>query len=114
MGSGADRQEGCKLNPLSTAHVYGNNRCIHCGEVGLKRPETKQAPKCHGKPPIDVALFVKAVKAHGEMLNSYVRVLGMVAENKQREALGQSMAFSYEDFAERADLIKNNVSELNL
>jgi len=48
------------------------------------------------------------------MLNSYVRVLGMVAENKQREALGQSMAFSYEDFAERADLIKNNVSELNL
>ena len=38
------------------------------------------------------------------MLQAEIEMNGMIAENKQREALGQSMAYSEQDFL---DLIKS-------
>lgn len=46
------------------------------------------------------------------VLAAHARVQGMVAENHQREALGQSMAYTAADFSAEAEYIEELAREI--
>jgi hypothetical protein len=59
--------------------------------------------------PSDYAVVVEHL---GRILAANARILGMQAENMQRQAVGQSMAFVEKDFACEAHIIECSVNYL--
>lgn len=56
--------------------------------------------------------LIKALQAFGHILAENARVQGMVAENMQRQACDQSMAYSEDSFATSAEIMESWINKM--
>jgi len=56
--------------------------------------------------------YAKLIEYLGRVLAANARILGMQAENMQRQALEDTMAYAYEDFEDEAKEIEATVDYL--
>ena len=53
------------------------------------------------------------VRCMGLFMADFVKALGMMSENMQRQALGHSMAYSDASFYEIAEIMENRVKDMD-